>query len=85
MKSYRLAITDAPKKIRAEEQRLVNKWRFTYALARLLERHPALCSASGTQSLFPRYRYGNCLSAPGLGTRSVASGGVALLEVSDAS
>jgi hypothetical protein len=47
MKSYRLAIADAPKKNRAEEQHLVNKWRFTYALARLLDRHPALCSASG--------------------------------------
>ena len=84
MKSYRVPIADAPKKIRAEERRLIDKWRFTYALARLLDRHPALCSASGSLS----YSLAIALELPintGQGTRSVASGGVALLDVSYAS
>ena len=85
MKSYRRAIADAPKKIRAEECRLINKRRITNALSRLLDRHPALCSASGTLSCsYPRTLSGFAIAAV-QGTRSVARGGVALLEVSHAS
>ena len=84
MKSYRLAIADAPKKNIARIRAEYNNTRFTSALARLLDRHPALCSASGSLSYSLAIAL-ELLISTRQGTRSVASGGVASLEVSDAS
>lgn len=63
MKSYRLAIADAPKRIAPIYRREMQNHRYINVLSHVLNRDPALCSASGTLP-YLALPYFDCLSAP---------------------